>query len=166
MTNIMKLILTAVLCVLLTEVPAAEKADFIVPPEVVIHHTPERSFIGPGMILLVNGDLLMAAPWGRPPTNFEQLAAKFPVPMLYRSTDGGRTWQEQGRMKMEWSLPGMVSDGGVTFLRVKDGRLAALLPGMCRDKRAAVCRSSLFLKTTARRGLRRGSSARPRVRGM
>jgi|GEM_PF-183530 len=128
MTNIMKLILTAVLCVLLTEVPAAEKADFIVPPEVVIHHTPERSFIGPGMILLVNGDLLMAAPWGRPPTNFEQLAAKFPVPMLYRSTDGGRTWQEQGRMKMEWSLPGMVSDGGVTFLRVKDGRLAALLP--------------------------------------
>ena len=30
-------------------------------------------------------------------------------------------------MKMEWSLPGMVSDGGVSFLRLKDGRLAALM---------------------------------------
>ncbi len=116
------------LATVLAALPAAEKAQFIVEPEIFIHHTPERSFIGPGMFVLENGDLLMAAPWGRPPTNFEQLAAKFPVPMLYRSTDGGRTWKEQGRMKMEWKLTGMVSDGGVTFLRLKDGRLAALLP--------------------------------------
>ena len=68
----------------------------------------------------------MAAPWGRPPTNFEQLAAKFPVPLLYRSRDGGRTWQEQGRMKLEWKLTGMISDGGITFLRLQDGRLALL----------------------------------------
>ena len=120
--------LVAVFLALLTKLPAAEQAQFIVRPEIFIHHTPERSFIGPGMLVLENGDILMAAPWGRPPTNFEQLAAKFPVPMLYRSTDGGRTWKEQGRMKMQWSLPGMVSDGGVTFLRVKDGRIAALLP--------------------------------------
>jgi len=129
--HLMKSVLTfsiLLLATLLGALPAAEKAKFIVEPEIFIHHTPERSFIGPGMIALENGDLLMAAPWGRPPTNFEQLAAKFPVPMLYRSTDGGRTWKEQGRMKMEWSLPGMVSDGGVTFLRMKDGRLAALLP--------------------------------------
>jgi hypothetical protein len=127
----MKLILTLLTALLLAPVAALyadEKAHFIVEPEIFIHHTPQRSFIGPGMIVLENGDLLMAAPWGRPPTNFEQLAAKFPVPMIYRSTDGGRTWKEQGRMRMEWSLPGMVSDGGVTFLRVKDGRLAALLP--------------------------------------
>ena len=120
-------LLTALLLAPLAALHAAEKAPFIVPPEVFIHHTPERSFIGPGMFRLENGDILMAAPWGRPPTNFEQLAAKFPVPMLYRSTDGGRTWKEQGRMKMEWSLPGMVSDGGVSFLRLKDGRLAALM---------------------------------------
>jgi photosystem II stability/assembly factor-like uncharacterized protein len=75
----------------------------------------------------------MAAPWGRPPTNFEQLAAKFPVPMLYRSQDGGRTWKEQGRMKMDWNLTGMVSDGGVSFLRLKDGRLAALLHRHVKD---------------------------------
>ncbi len=104
-----------------------QKAHFIVEPEIFIRHTVERSFIGPGMFLLDNGDILMAAPWGRPPTNFEQLAAKYPVPMLYRSSDGGRTWNEQGRMKMEWKLTGMVSDGGVSFLRLKDGRLAALL---------------------------------------
>lgn len=125
----MKLILTltAVLFALLTELPAAEKAQFILPPEIFIHHTPERSFIGPGMLALENGDILMAAPWGRPPTNFEQLAAKFPVPMLYRSADGGRTWKEHGRMKMEWPLSGMIGDGGVSFLRLKDGRLAALM---------------------------------------
>ena len=97
-------------------------------PEIVISHTPDRSFIGPGTIRLENGDILMAAPWGRPPTNFEQLAAKFPVPMLYRSTDGGRTWREQGRLKIDWPLKGMVSDGGISFLRLKDGRLAIVLP--------------------------------------
>ncbi|MFA6545964.1 MAG: exo-alpha-sialidase [Limisphaerales bacterium] len=122
------LALTALLLAPLAALPAVEKAEFVVEPEVFIHHTPERSFIGPGMFVLKSGDVLMAAPWGRPPTNYEQLAAKFPVPMLYRSTDGGRTWKEQGRMKVGWSLPGMVSDGGVSFLRVKDGRLAALLP--------------------------------------
>jgi hypothetical protein len=108
--------------------PPSHQADFVVAPEVVIAHTPDRSFIGPGTIRLENGDILMAAPWGRPPTNFEQLAATFPVPMLYRSTDGGRTWQEQGRMKIEWSLKGMVSDQGISFLRLKDGRLAIVLP--------------------------------------
>jgi hypothetical protein len=103
-----------------------KRAIYIKEPSVFIHHTAERSFIGPGTIRLDNGDILMAAPWGRPPTNFEQLAATFPVPMFYRSTDGGRTWHEQGRMKMEWKLSGMISDGGITFLRLQDGRLAFL----------------------------------------
>ncbi len=103
-----------------------QRARYIVEPSIFVRHTPERSFIGPGTLRLENGDILMAAPWGRPPANFEQLAAKFPVPMLYRSRDGGRTWQEQGRMKMEWKLLGMMSDGGITFLRLQDGRLALL----------------------------------------
>jgi sialidase-1 len=103
-----------------------KRARCIEAPVVFIRHTAQRSFIGPGTICLENGDILMAAPWGRPPTNFEQLAATFPVPMLYRSSDGGRTWQEQGRMKMEWKLSGMMSDGGITFLRLQDKRLACL----------------------------------------
>jgi len=98
-------------------------AAYVVPAAVFLRHTPERSFIGPGTIRLGNGNILMAAPWGRPPTNFEQLAATFPVPMFYRSRDGGRTWQEQGRMRMAWELTGMISDGGVTFLRLQDKRL-------------------------------------------
>lgn len=110
------------------------RTRFVVEPQVFLRHTVERSFIGPGSILLKNGDILMAAPWGRPPTNFEQLAANYPVPMLYRSRDGGRTWEEQGRMKMEWTLTGMISDGGITFLRLPDGRLAFLahrhVPGL------------------------------------
>jgi hypothetical protein len=103
-------------------------ARFVVPPEKFVSHTPERSFIGPGTIVLENGEILMAAPWGRPPTNFEQLSAKYPVPPLYRSTDGGRTWATSGRMNVEWKLAGMVSDQGISFLRLKDGRLAAVLP--------------------------------------
>ncbi len=102
------------------------QAKFIVKPDVFINHTAERAFIGPGTFLLENGDILMAAPWGRPPTNFEQLAAKFPVPMFYRSKDGGRTWKENGRMKMSWNLTGMISDGGISFFKLKDGRLAFL----------------------------------------
>jgi hypothetical protein len=111
-----------------TATPPSHQAEFVVAPEVVIAHTPDRSFIGPGTFRLEIGDILMAAPWGRPPTNFEQLAATFPVPMLYRSTDGGRTWREQGRLKIEWPLKGMVSDQGISFLRLKDGRLAIVLP--------------------------------------
>ena len=111
-----------------TATPPSHQAKFVVAPEVVIAHTPDRSFIGPGTFRLENGDILMAAPWGRPPTNFEQLAATFPVPMLYRSTDGGRIWREQGRLKIEWPLKGMVSDQGISFLRLKDGRLAIVLP--------------------------------------
>jgi hypothetical protein len=102
------------------------RSHYICEPQFFIHHTAERSFIGPGSIRMENGDILMAAPWGRPPTNFEQLASKFPVPMLYRSADGGRTWKEQGRMQMDWKLTGMISDGGITFLRLHDGRLAFL----------------------------------------
>ncbi len=105
-------------------VPEFLKAKFVVEPELFISHTEERSFIGPGTILLKNGDVLMSAPWGRPPTNFEQLAAKFPVPFQYRSKDGGRTWKREERMKMSWELEGMISDGGISYLWLKDGRLA------------------------------------------
>ena len=103
-----------------------QRATYIRQPEVFIRHTAQRSFIGPGTVQLRDGGILMAAPWGRPPTHFEQLAAKYPVPMLYRSSDGGSTWQEQGRMRMEWRLSGMISDGGITFLYLQDGRLAFL----------------------------------------
>jgi sialidase-1 len=103
-----------------------QRAVYIEEPAVFIRHTARRSFIGPGLYKRESGDLLMAAPWGRPPTHFEQLAATFPVPMVYRSSDGGRTWRERGRLAMEWSLPGMISDGGISFLRLLDGRLAFL----------------------------------------
>jgi len=46
--------------------------------------------------------------------------------MLYRSTDGGRTWKEDGRMQMEWKHAGMISDGGISLLRLQNGRLAFL----------------------------------------
>ncbi len=103
-----------------------ERARYVMEPRVFLRHTEQRSFIGPGTIRLANGEILMAAPWGRPPTNFEQLAAAFPVPLMYRSNDGGRTWQVLGRMQMAWPLTGMISDGGITFLRLHDKRLAFL----------------------------------------
>ena len=109
--------------------PAAmQPARFVVgqsvDQEIFVSHLPNREFIGPGTIVLANGDILMAAPWGRPPTNFEQLATKFPVPPLYRSTDRGRTWKNEGPLPIAWNLSGMISDGGISFLRLADGRLA------------------------------------------
>ncbi len=103
-----------------------KRARYLIEPATFIRHTEQRSFIGPACVALPGGDILMAAPWGRPPTNFEQLAATLPVPMFYRSTDGGRTWSEDGRMRMDWSVSGMISDGGITFLWLQDGRLAFL----------------------------------------
>jgi hypothetical protein len=44
--------------------PLSHQAKFVVAPEVVVSHSPDRSFIGPGTIRLENGDILMAAPWG------------------------------------------------------------------------------------------------------
>jgi len=103
-----------------------KRALYQFPPQVFLSHTSERSFIGPGAISLPDGSVLMAAPWGRPPANFEQLAARFPVPLFYRSDDGGRNWREAGRMQMDWPVSGMISDGGISFLRLQDGRLAFL----------------------------------------
>ena len=68
--------LIVVVCAVAVSIPAAmatppsHQAKFVVAPEIVISHTPDRSFIGPGTIRLENGDILMAAPLGRPPTNF------------------------------------------------------------------------------------------------
>ena len=103
---------------------AAEKAKAILPPEIIIRHTKERNFIGPGMLALDKDEILMIAPWGRPPANFAEIAARLPVPMIYKSTNGGRSWDEHGRMKMEWKLAGIISDGGASLLRLKDGRIA------------------------------------------
>ncbi|MBK8856441.1 MAG: exo-alpha-sialidase [Opitutaceae bacterium] len=102
------------------------RAGFILPPELFIRHTADRGFIGPALIGLRDGSLLMAAPWGRPPVDFRQLKDPLPTPMIYRSCDHGRTWSEAGRFAMDWSLDGIPSDGGITFLRLQDGRIAAL----------------------------------------
>ncbi len=110
-----------------TPVPAAwARAEFVVAPEYFVRHTPDRQFIGPGMFRVGKDEVIMAAPWGRPPVNFEELAKRFPVPPLFRSTDGGRTWREEGALKLPWALTGMISDGGISFLRLQDGRLALL----------------------------------------
>ena len=101
-------------------------AEFVMPPEIFLHHTVDRAFVGPGTFQLKNGDVIMAAPWGRPPVNFEELARTFPVPPLYRSKDHGRTWEAEGPLKLEWKITGMISDGGISFLRLADGRIALL----------------------------------------
>lgn len=102
------------------------RADFILKPEVVIPHEPEKIFIGPGTIELPDGDLLMAAPWGSAPAEFLELRGTYALPPLYRSQDGGRTWRDAGRLNMAWKLTGTMNNGGFTLLRLKDGRIALL----------------------------------------
>ncbi len=102
--------------------------DFIDGPKIFISHNLEkkRDFIGPGMILLQNGNILMIAPWGRPPTNFDQLIASKVAPETFISTDNGRSWTGKGEMNIEWNLAGMISDGGITLIRLKNNKLAFL----------------------------------------
>ena len=85
------------------------RAEFILKPGVFIPHEHARVFIGAGTTLLPNGDLLLLAPWGSAPAKFE---------------DHGRTWREEGRIAMDWSIGGTTNNGGFGFLRLKDGRLA------------------------------------------
>ncbi len=103
------------------------RAEFVVTPQVVIPHQTEHVFIGPGMIKLPGGDLLMAAPWGSAPAEFQELRGIYPLPPVYHSKDGGRTWREEGRLRMEWKLTGTMNNGGFSFLRLKDGRIALLV---------------------------------------
>lgn len=105
---------------------ATLRARFILPPELLFPHTADRAFIGPALLRQADGTLLLAAPRGRPPVDFRQLSERLPLPMVYRSADEGRTWTESGRFAMEWTLDGTPSDGGLTFLRLRDGRIATL----------------------------------------
>jgi len=100
------------------------RAEWVVPPVTIVPHQPERVFIGPGTTRLLNGDILMLAPWGCAPATFEELRGTYPMPHFYRSTDGGRTWQERERITLEWKIPGTINNGGFSFLRLRDGRLA------------------------------------------
>ena len=108
---------------------APKRAAFVQPPRIFIQHGQNRRyFIGPHAIELPNGDLLMSAPWGRPPADTTQeIVNKHPVPDLYRSTDRGATWTNAGPLPVQWRHSGFVADGGVSFLRLADKRLALLL---------------------------------------
>lgn len=109
---------------------AAERATFVREPGVFIPHgTNEgRYFIDPGMCTLLDDSLRMAAPSGPPQADaFESTVNPYPVPMLYRSTDAGTTWQEAGRPPVAWRQSGFVSEGGIRFLRPQDKKIAMVL---------------------------------------
>ncbi|RFC45253.1 MAG: BNR repeat-like domain-containing protein/BNR/Asp-box repeat-containing protein [Verrucomicrobia bacterium] len=99
-------------------------ARFVMPPGVVIPHEPDRVFIGPGTTQLPNGDILLLAPWGSAPAEFQELRGVYPLPNFYRSTDNGRTWTREPRIAMDWKITGTFNNGGFSFLRLMDGRLA------------------------------------------
>jgi len=99
-------------------------AEFVMPGGVVIPHAADRVFIGPGTTQLPNGDILMIAPWGSAPAEFQELRGVYPLPHFYRSTDNGRSWLEEQRIAMDWKITGTINSGGFSFLRLMDGRLA------------------------------------------
>lgn len=107
-----------------------QRATFVRPHQVVIEHgiNEGRYFIGPGMIILKDGSILMSAPWGRPPANIiDDVSGKTPLPLLYRSRDKGITWENLGRLQVNWNYSGLISDGGISFLRLNDGRIAMVM---------------------------------------
>ncbi|MDB6093804.1 MAG: hypothetical protein JWM32_1366 [Verrucomicrobia bacterium] len=100
------------------------RAEFVVPPAVVVPHVPDRVFIGPSLVPVAGGDILMLAPWGSAPAMFEELRGVYPLPHFYRSSDHGRTWRETERIPLEWKINGTINNGGFSFLRLRDGRVA------------------------------------------
>lgn len=102
------------------------RADFLLEPTLFVSHTPQREFMGPGLVSVRDGAVLMAAPWGRPPVDFSQSTSGRPGPHLYRSNDGGRNWTDLGLMNLQWHGEGVISDGGITLLPLQDGRLGFL----------------------------------------
>lgn len=105
---------------------AMPRAEFVREAKVVVAHRPEQVFIGPGTVELPNGELLMVAPWGSSPAEFQELRGTYPMPPIFCSRDRGRTWAEAGRLAMGWKLTGTLNNGGISLLRLKDGRLALL----------------------------------------
>jgi len=96
------------------------------PPELFLQHTAEREFVGPAVLeMTTTGELWMVAPWGRPPVNFGQVKGLNLPPYVYRSKDGGRNWIRGKRMNMPIDLPGMISDGGITLLRLQSRKILA-----------------------------------------
>ncbi len=96
-------------------------AEFIKKPELIVPHTQDYEFIGPSVIRLRSGHLLMAA------NGVESENIKQKAPRSWSSLDGGRTWKQTGRLNMNWKLSGRRYAGGVSFLRLQDGRLAILM---------------------------------------
>jgi sialidase-1 len=105
--------------------PSGRKAGWLLRPEVFLAHTAEREFIGPAVLEVRKSRLWMIAPWGRPPVDFRQVKRFALPPHVYESTDEGKTWQKGDRLNMRWELPGIISDGGITLLRLQSGRLMA-----------------------------------------
>ncbi len=100
------------------------RAEFVVPPAVIVAHHRDRIFVGPGTTLLPTGEILMLAPWGWAPETPAEPRGVYPLPHVYRSSDHGRTWREAERIALEWGVTGTINYGGFSFLRLKDGRLA------------------------------------------
>lgn len=96
------------------------KAELVEPPKRIIPHTKKFASSGQSVVRLDSGKLLMAA-------NESDGPGSSLAPMAHSSTDGGRTWKNIGRLAMKWNLSGRRIGGGVSFLKLKDGRLALLM---------------------------------------
>jgi len=103
-----------------------KSAEFIIEPHIFIMHPKDRGFIGQSVLRLDNGELLMSAQCGRPPLDFTNLNGDVHMPTIYRSCDGGISWNKAGKFNMKWDLEGIISDGGLTLLSLCDNRIAAL----------------------------------------
>lgn len=101
-------------------------AKLIEPPALFAGHAEGRPFVGPGTLRLPSGEVLMAAPAPQSAPDSSDGSCDVALPWLYHSGDAGRSWQAQGPFQMRWSLSGEPRAGGMSLLRLHDGRLAAL----------------------------------------
>ena len=100
-----------------------QHASIIVKPEIFFRNVAPPCFIGQDVIEMLPGELWLFTRFGRPPTIFTGNMGQFTDPVILKSRDGGRTWDEPTPMGLPWTIDGFMSDGGTSVFRTYSGKV-------------------------------------------
>jgi hypothetical protein len=102
-------------------------ANFISAPQLIAKHSKDKILIGQAAVKLKDNSLIMIAPMGRAPADFQEREVKPEMPLIFRSQDDGKNWNYEKRLNIKWNIKGIICGGGASLKYLKDGRLAMLL---------------------------------------
>jgi hypothetical protein len=104
-----------------------KKANFIKEPNYICSHAADRDLIGPGLIEIKSSEILMVISSGRRPGDFGSFDGDKIMPDVFRSEDGGNSWQPGRHLNMNWGVNGLPLGGGVSMCRLDNNSLGMLV---------------------------------------